>query len=303
MQENYLAKWLNNELSGEELETFQKSEAYATYMKIKEASASLEAPTYDMEKAWKAIQSSRTEKVPKVISLAPFKAFLRIAAVVAILLAGAYFYSTLLDKTISTPYAQTKEIVLPDASEVLLNADSKISYSKSNWDEARELSLEGEAFFKVAKGKKFTVKTTTGAVTVLGTQFNVAQREDFFQVTCYEGLVRVYFNGKETQLAAGNAMVSYNGEVFLSEVTQNSQPSWMNNESSFKSIPLKYVLSEFERQHNITVEYQNLDINQLFSGSFSNTNMELALKSITVPLQITYTLEGKKVLFYGKRAP
>lgn len=303
MQENYLAKWLNNELSGEELETFQQSEAYATYLKIKEAGAHLEGPAFDMEKTWASIQTKKDNSAPKVLTLSPFKAFLRVAAVVALLLAGAYFYTTTLDTTITAAYAETQQVVLPDDSEVLLNAGSKMAYSKSKWTNERKLTLEGEAFFKVAKGKKFTVETATGAVSVLGTQFNVSQWADFFAVSCYEGLVRVNHNGKETELAAGQGLVSYNGEVFMAAVPKNGEPSWMNNESSFKSIPLKYVLAEFERQHNLTVTYQNLDVDQLYTGSFSNTNKELALKSITVPLQITYTLEDNKVLFYGENAP
>ena len=302
MQENYLAKWLNNELSGEELETFQKSEAYATYAKIKEAGAHLEAPAFDMEQSWEALQSKKST-APKVLTLSPFKAFLRVAAVVALLLGGAYFYTTTLNTTIATPYAETQQVVLPDDSEVLLNAGSKMAYSKSKWNDERMLTLEGEAFFKVAKGRKFTVETSAGSVSVLGTQFNVSQRGDFFGVSCYEGLVRVNFNGREMELAAGEGLVSYNGEVFTAAVPKNGNPSWMNNESSFKSIPLKYVLAEFERQHNLTVTHQNLDTDQLFTGSFSNSNTELALKSITVPLQITYTLEDNKVLFYGENTP
>ena len=82
-----------------------------------------------------------------------------------------------------------------------------------------------------------------------------------------------------------------------------AEPSWKKGESTFKSIPLKYVLDEFQRQHNIEVELKNIDTTQLFTGTFSNTNKELALKSISVPLQIKFKLEGNKVLFYGESAP
>ena len=51
MQENYLAKWLNNELSEEELAAFKRSEEYASYQKIVRAADALEAPSFDMEKA------------------------------------------------------------------------------------------------------------------------------------------------------------------------------------------------------------------------------------------------------------
>ncbi|WP_281542485.1 FecR family protein [Maribacter aestuarii] len=302
MQENYLAKWLNNELSEAELSEFKTSEEYATYQRILETSSTLEAPSFDEERAWEAIVTRRAER-PKVITLSPFKTFLRIAAVIAVLLTGSYFYLSTLDESFTTDYAETKEIVLPDNSEIILNAESQLSFSEKNWDKERNISLSGEAFFKVAKGEKFTVETEQGTVTVLGTQFNVENRGDFFEVSCFEGLVSVTFNGKEMKLAAGNSFVAINGEETKSTVAKNGQPSWMKNESSFKSIPLKYVLEEFQRQHNLTVQLKNIDTSQLFTGTFSNSDTDLALRSISVPLQIKFKLEGNKVLFYGESAP
>ncbi|AZQ58942.1 FecR family protein [Maribacter sp. MJ134] len=303
MQENYLAKWLNNELTDAELKEFKQSEAYATYKKIMDSSERIEAPDYNVEEAWAQLGERRAQKQPKVVSITPFKSFLRIAAAVAVLLAGSYFYLNTLDATITTQYAESKEIVLPDSSEVILNSDSHLSYNEKNWDEERNISLKGEAFFKVAKGKKFTVSTDQGAVSVLGTQFNVENRKGFFEATCYEGIVSVTYNGKEIKLHAGNSFLSVNGKITQSKVAVNTTPSWLNNESTFKSIPLSYVFDEFERQHNTTIETKNIDTAQLFTGTFSNTDKELALRSISVPLQIKFKLEGNKVLFYGESAP
>ncbi|MBQ4914147.1 FecR family protein [Maribacter sp. MMG018] len=303
MQENYLAKWLNGELTEAELKVFKESEEYATYKKIRDTSEKLQAPDFNMEKAWESIENHRVQKAPKVITLAPFKTFLKIAAVIAVLIAGSYFYLSTLGVTVITELAENKEIILPDNSEIILNAESELSYNEKNWDKKRNITLDGEAFFKVAKGKKFTVTTEQGSVTVLGTQFNVENREGFFEVSCFEGLVSVTMNGQETKLSAGYSLIAINGAVTKSEVTKNGQPSWLNNESSFKSIPLKYVLAEFQRQHNITVDASQIDDNQLFTGTFSNTDTDLALKSISTPLHIKYELKGNKVLFYEENAP
>ncbi len=303
MQENYLAKWLNNELTEDELTEFKKSEEYATYQKIVDVTSGSEAPEFDMTKAWDNLQSRRAKETPKVITLSPFKAFLRVAAVIAVLLTGTYFYLNTLDETITTQLAENREITLPDNSEIVLNAESKLSYNEKNWDSKRAINLEGEAYFKVAKGKKFTVTTSLGTVTVLGTQFNVENRNGFFEVTCYEGLVSVNFNGEEFKLPAGNSAIAINGSLSKSKVEINGQPSWINKESSFKSIPLKYVLAELQRQYNLQVTLEGIDENQLFTGTFSNTNLDLALKSISTPLQINYKFEGNKVLFYEESAP
>ena len=303
MQENYLAKWLNNELSGEELAAFKKTDEYASYQKILEASNTLEGPSFDVEKALDDFKRKNFGKGGKVVQLNPFKKMLRVAAAVAVIMVASYFYIDSLGETVSTQYAERSEVVLPDASEIILNADSEISYNKKKWDKKRNISLEGEAFFKVAKGKRFTVSTEDGMVTVLGTQFNVENRKGFFEVTCFEGLVSVTFNNKEIKLPAGTSFLAINGEVKQTEGPNTVEPSWINNESTFKSIPLAYVLDEFQRQYNVKVKTQNVDIDQLFTGTFSNTNIDLALQSISVPSKIKFKLEGNKVLFYAENAP
>lgn len=303
MQENYLAKWLNGELSEEELTEFKKSESYASYQKLKEVSGTLKTPEFDVDQAWNTFKDRELGDTPKVITLNPFKQFLRVAAVVAIMLGGSYFYLNSLDESFSTQLAERSEVLLPDSSEIILNADSKVSFSEKKWSEKRNVNLEGEAFFKVAKGKKFTVSTENGVVSVLGTQFNVENRNGFFEVTCYEGLVSVSYNNTERKLPAGTSFVAINGKIQDIDDITIVQPSWMDNESSFQSIPLKYVLAEFERQFNIEVKTKNIDAERLFTGTFNNNSIKLALESISIPSQISYTLGEDNVLFYAEDTP
>ena len=303
MQENYLAKWLNDDLSPEELADFKRSDEYAAYVKISEASQKMKAPDFNVDHAYDKFSKNVAQDAQKVIPLNPYKQFLRIAAVIAMMLTGSYFYLNSLDKSFATGLAERAEVTLPDNSEIILNADSKVSFSEKKWNEQRAVNLDGEAFFKVAKGKKFTVATAAGTVAVLGTQFNVENRDGFFEVTCYEGLVSVSFNGKESKLPAGNSFVVINGLVQNSTPLDAANPSWMDNESSFVSIPLKYVLDELERQFNIGVSTENVDVNQLFTGTFSNANLKIALESISTASQISYKLGEDNVLFYAENTP
>ncbi|WP_026810424.1 FecR family protein [Arenibacter latericius] len=300
MEENYLAKWLNNELSEEEVSKFKLTKEYTTYKKIVDATNNMEAPEFDMDKAKRDLYQRKEENKGKVVRLNPYKKYLRIAAVIALIVGISYFYNFTGDEVVSTQYAERTAVTLPDNSEVQLNADSQITYQKKNWKDNRNIDLKGEAFFKVAKGERFTVSTDMGMVTVLGTQFNVENRKDIFEVSCYEGLVSVRYNNKETKLSAGQALVVINGELRTSEIANAQQPSWLQDESTFKSIPLKYVLDEFERQFNIKVETKNIDLEQLFSGSFSNTDKNLALQSISAPSSLKYKIEEGKVLIYAE---
>ncbi|MCR9227047.1 MAG: FecR family protein [Flavobacteriaceae bacterium] len=300
MQENYLAKWLSGELSEDELREFKGSQEYASYQKLKDVSSRLAAPEFDADQALQRLKEEYIDNAPKVISLNPFKKFLRVAALIAVLLTGSYFYINTLDENVTTEFAERSEVVLPDDSKIFLNAGSQVSYSEKSWDKKRDIKLKGEAFFKVAKGKEFTVSTDHGTVRVLGTQFNVENRKGFFEVTCYQGLVSVTHNNKELKLPAGNSFLVIDGKVMNTGTPNGSFPSWMNNESSFKSIPLTYVFAELERQFNIQVSTKNIDTNLLFTGSFNNTDLKMALKSISTPSKARFKIDGDNVLFYAE---
>ncbi|WP_430906986.1 FecR family protein [Maribacter sp. 2-571] len=304
MQENHLSKWIDQELTEAELKEFKASEGYATYEKIKAVSDRLSAPDFDTDQAFAAIRQ-RTAPVAetKVFSLRPYTRFLKVAAAIVLLISGAFVYLNSLNTHIATQFAENKTITLPDNSNVILNAGSQLSYDEDQWDTERNLTLSGEAFFKVAKGKKFTVATDAGTVTVLGTQFNVVQREGYFKVSCYEGLVSVSIAGEETRLPAGKTLTIIRGAVSAASVTKNGKPSWIDKESTFQSVPLRFVLDEFERQHNVEVVTKAIDLDKVYTGTFSNDNTELALKSISIPSQIKFKFEGNKVLFYAQNTP
>src|SRR5690606_22336351 len=170
----------------------------------------------------------------------------------------------------------------------VLNAGSKITYNKKNWANQRELSLDGEAYFKVTKGNKFSVKTLEGTVTVLGTQFNVFARDGFFEVACYEGLVSVAINGTLLKVPAGSKIQIENGTLVINETIQNPSPVWLANESSFENAPLSVVLKELERQYPIKVTSEKVVSEHRFSGTFTHENLDLALKAICEPLHLNY---------------
>jgi transmembrane sensor len=80
-----------------------------------------------------------------------------------------------LKNQIIVPLGSKSNIILPDGTTVLLNAGSKLAYSFSYGNTTREVILEGEAYFKVAKNreKPFIVQTAKASIKALGTEFNV----------------------------------------------------------------------------------------------------------------------------------
>ena len=198
--------------------------------------------------------------------------------------------------TFEAPFAENKIVTLLDGSEVVLNANSLISFDEEKWQAKREVYLKGEAYFKVEKGSTFKVKTTNGEVIVLGTQFNVNSSEDFFEVSCFEGKVKVSSNGEETILVPTDVVRKINGfdtEHFNLEV---NEPSWIHGESRFRSVPLKYVILALENQYQITFRKNNIDDSSIFTGSFSHKDLKTALASVFKSMNIQYEIKEDSVI-------
>ena len=287
MDKEYLIqKWLDYDLNEEELEAFKMLEEYRSLTKLSQGLANFKAPDFDEKRSFNHITNQLKTNNERSNWLKPI---LRIAAIVVITLGSFWFLNKSSDINVTTLAAQKTTLDLPDDSEVSLNASSTLVYNKNNWKNNRLVNLEGEAFFKVAKGSTFDVKTNDGVVRVLGTQFNVNQRDDYFEVICYEGLVGVFYsNNKQLKLNPGDRFLVIDGEVILKPKVNTNQPDWIVNESQFESMPYAHVLAEFERQYNVTFDTIDINLKQLFSGNFSHENYQIAIKAITLPLNLTY---------------
>ncbi|MBT0607394.1 FecR family protein [Aequorivita echinoideorum] len=296
MEKNYLLhKWLNNEASPEERKQLEEDPEYASHIKIANLSSRFELPDMDVDSNLKAILEKR-KHVRHINNNTIFSYAWKVAAFLAVVFA-TYYYTTTLDTMVESKIAQTETFLLPDNSEVVLNSGSKITYNKKRWNTSRELSLEGEAHFNVAKGNKFSVATVEGIVSVLGTKFNVRAREGALSVSCYEGLVSVAFADTVLQVSAGNEVYIKDGKLALNREVQQTSPTWFLSESSFRNESLTTVIKELERQYPIKVTLENVNFEKKFTGSFTHSNLDLALQAICEPLNLQYKL-GKKGIVY-----
>ncbi|AUC83369.1 FecR family protein [Lacinutrix sp. Bg11-31] len=294
-EENIL-KWLDNELSSDEIKDLKQSEGFTVIDKIAHYSSQMEAPKVNAEEALAAFRSKNSSKT-KVIPI-NFKRLYKYAALLAIMLCVTYFSFFNNETSFNTNIAQTETIILPDNSKVILNAVSTLSYNKKEWKTNRNLDLDGEAYFKVNKGETFTVNTDAGKIQVLGTQFNVKERNNYFEVQCYEGLVAVTYNNKTIKLSKGKAFRVINGKEQLVEDINSLNPSWLQQESSFVKVPLKHVIEELENHYDIKIISKGIDTKKLFTGTFTYNNKDIALQAVTIPLKLSYKTEGSIITFY-----
>jgi transmembrane sensor len=148
------------------------------------------------------------------------------------------------------------------------------------------------------------VITSAGIVTVLGTEFNVYARDKSFYISCYEGLVSVALKDTLIKLPAGDKLMIENGALLLhSSNIPTTIPSWTTNESSFNNAKIALVLEELKRQYSIKLTTKFNGTDQRFTGSFTHSDLNLALKSICNPLHLTYTIEEESVTIYAKEGP
>ncbi|WP_299120854.1 FecR family protein [uncultured Winogradskyella sp.] len=299
IEDDLLKKWLNDELTDTEKEVFSKQPDYAINQNIIDKAQHFKASEFSKAVDFETFKATYNNKS----SMNQFTWIKPLLGIAAILLVSFGLYFTVFNKNLVEERALVSEkttFSLPDLSQVTLNADSKINYDSNNWSTKRRVNLDGEAYFKVAKGKTFDVVTKNGTVTVVGTEFNVKTRNDYFEVTCFEGIVKVSSDTIVRQLLAGEIYRILN-KKFIQYKTVELEPQWTNNKSSFKSIPLKDVFEELQRQYNIEIAFQNADTSRLFSGVFVNDNIENALTSITKPMNLTFEISSpNQVLIHGQ---
>ena len=274
--EDNILKWLDGSITDAQFAALRKTEEYASLAPIIERTALFKKPSINVEDALQKFNALKKPKT-KVVKMAPWKQWSAIAASF-VLIASVFFVFSNNTITISTDYAETTDFLLPDASEVVVNAGSELSYSEKKWSKQRKVSLRGEAFFRVNKGKTFDVITTQGTVTVVGTQFNVRQRNDYFEVSCFEGKVKVTTKTDSVMLSQGEAAIVIDGTLREIAAFNASAPDWMRNESAFDKLPFNLVVEELERQFNVTIIYDATLSKKIFSGSFGHKDLNSALQ-------------------------
>lgn len=235
--------------------------------------------------------------------------WLRIAASVVIIFSAYWFLHK--ENTIENIYKQNiiittqigerVTIELPDGSEVQLNADSKLSYSPDFNHKKRIVNLEGEAYFNVKKSypNKFTVKTTTHTVEVMGTQFIVQnyKSEDLFEVSLISGKVKVNKNVEPSNSITIKPNQKYiynnkNQELTLKLTDLTSETAWLKGELIIREKPLYKAIIEIERFYGIKINEASISEihHEAFTGSFKKGNVEDALKVIELLYPVKYKI-------------
>lgn len=249
------------------------------------------APT---DVAWMTISDkiSKKAKARRSAAMRPLRTKLYLAAAI---LAGIALISTLILRNISstemlkvTSDGTPVTFGLPDGSIISLHY-GKITYPKV-FDSERAISLEGEAYFEVAKDslKPFVITADNAEIKVLGTKFLVNEQK----VVVSQGKVAVksYANaGEHVLLLAGQEAFIRNGKPVVQQVKDQNQLSWKNKELYFKDTKLSDVAFQVGRHFDVPITIANDSLASMtVTASFRNQNIESVLKVITIATGTVY---------------
>lgn len=208
------------------------------------------------------------------------------------------------------PYGRTFDIVLSDGTKVKLNAGSSIKYpihflSKGN----REVTLKGEAFFKVAKDAKhpFIVNANEINIRVLGTEFNIsAYPEDKINNTVLiEGLVSVYKSNTmykpvtSTLLNPGFKAELHKNQKHISieKVDTSIYTAWINGKLIIKNSSFSEIRKKLERKYNVAIINNNKTLeSNTFSAVFDIETIEDVMEVLKRSYGIDYEIIENQII-------
>ena len=206
-----------------------------------------------------------------------------------------------------TDKGEKSNIELPDGSKVWLNTCTTLEYSQGYGMTNRDIYLNGEAYFEVAKNKEipFIVKTNGIDIKALGTAFNISAYDDDTKLvtTLYSGQVSVHpILTKEDILLDPNQMAVYYKDrhrIEKIEFNEDKNIQWRDGIFSFEMIRLGEIVKMLERNYDIVFQYENQRIRELnFSGTFqSNESIVDIIKVITTNTSIDYQIKKDTIVF------
>ena len=199
-------------------------------------------------------------------NIVSYQKFAHIAAVIIplFLFAGGMFYylsphNEMIE--VSVAYGEQKHLILPDSSEVWLNAGSTILYPETFAKDKRLVMLDGEAYFSVKKdtASPFIVEASQLSVKVLGTRFNVKAypNDEKITTTLTSGKVEVSVQSQPPHILKPNEQLTYDkksSDIHISMIDTNDTNCWIVGKLVFTNASAGEIFRTLERHYNTTID-------------------------------------------------
>lgn len=318
-------KYLNNQLTNEELSDFQKLVNASTNEEIE----ALMSDSWETEKTnninkniigdIKRNIDNQNKQSIKQNNKIFIRKIMRVAAIVVIpvMLITSYVYFSSAhnyvanDMVVSVAEGEKANITLPDGTKARLNAQTTLSYDVTDFNKReRRISLSGEAYFEVAKNKNkpFIIETSYLNVRVLGTTFDLLARDEnnLVEIALKEGKVNLTsnLNQDEVILYPNQKAIldKKTGEIAVIKFDPEISTAWMRGELVFHGASVHNIFREIERSYGVKIVAKCPDsvMNDLFTGTFSVDNLDETMNILKMHYKFNYTIEGKTVKVNGE---
>jgi transmembrane sensor len=208
-----------------------------------------------------------------------------------------------------TQYGENMTIQLPDSSLVTLNGNTRLTLHE-DWDskDVREVWLDGEAFFDVRKkgnspDGRFTVHTSGMDVEVLGTRFNVFNRDDKANVVLNSGKVKLRIaSATDTSSVLMNPdeaveFVRKDHTIIKKQVNAELLTSWRNKILVFENTPLYKIGEMIEYNYGMEVIFDgNVDQKEALAGTIPSENLDVLLTVLAKSSGLNITRNNNQII-------
>jgi len=207
--------------------------------------------------------------------------------------------------TINVPYGERSQITLYEGTKVWLNSGTKFRYPVSFSKETRDVFIEGEAYFDVAKDAKhpFVVRAGQLKIQVLGTRFNVCAyaNDDEFTTTLDEGSVNAInmTNGRNVILNPGEQVILNRETNGLNSLHVNSQlyTSWKENLLKYENAPFDEVIKKMERWYDVKIIVDPaINTKERYTMTIKTESLREMLHLVSRTTKIKYEIKENTVL-------
>ncbi len=247
----------------------------------------------DTDRAWKQWSKRERIKQPPLLLLH----WQKIDAVILVCAGISTWYLMTKERenwlTVTTEAGQQKKVYLPDSSMVTMDGNSAIKYDLIAFKKgSRDVEMKGRVFFQVKKKEDspFSVSTRHTIVTVLGTRFQLYEKET--ETDLYVNTGKVLFAVKEKDekkiLTAGMSARYVDGENEKIQSTENSENilSWHTKKLHFNNTPLEEVIHDLCEYYQVVIVNRTENEDKHLTASFNHLSLEETLLIINQTLDV-----------------
>ncbi len=194
------------------------------------------------------------------------------------------------------------QLTLSDGTKVWLNAESEIRYPVAFNENQREVEIEGEVYFEVAKdpAKPFIVQSNGTTVQVTGTHFNINAYKDeaSLDVTLLEGSVKVSKANHSVNLTPGEQAKVSNDIQIHRQVNTEEVMAWKNGLFIFNGTDIYTTMRQLSRWYDVDVKF-NENITERFYGDISREkNISGVLTMLETTGSVHFKTSGNMIEVY-----